>query len=570
MEKLKRICKNGGASQVRKTENQLSVFSLGGINEIGKNMYVVQYGDDIIVIDCGSKFPDESLLGIDLIVPDITYLLENSDKVRALIITHGHEDHIGGIPYIRRQLNMPIYATRLTLGLIEGKLREAGLLADTKFIEIDSDSSIELGQITSTFFKTNHSIPDCLGVVFHTPEGTVVHTGDFKFDLTPVNNQYPDIHKMAEIGKNGILLLLSESTNAERPGYTPSESLVGKHIEDAFHKAKQKVFISTFASNVHRLQQVIDAAQATNRKLALLGRSMVNVVRIASELGYLTVPEGMLVEAGEVNRMVPDQIAILCTGSQGEPMAALSRLSRSNYRQVEIMRGDTVILSSSPIPGNERNVSRTVDNLFSLGAEVIYGSSSSTGMHVSGHGSQEELKLMLTLMKPKYFIPIHGEFRMLHQHRILAEGVGVEPANIYILNNGDVVDIKNEVATQSRKVYAGNTLVDGLGDVGNIVLRDRKQLAEDGILIVVLLLSKSDGKILSGPDIISRGFVYVRESEDLMDQANMLATETINRLQKENVNQWNVLKTNVKEVLGRLFYEKTGRRPVILTILTEI
>ncbi|NRF94456.1 ribonuclease J [Paenibacillus frigoriresistens] len=565
-----RICKFGGAFQVSKTDNQLSVFSLGGINEIGKNMYVVQYADDIIVIDCGSKFPDESLLGIDLIVPDITYLLENSDKVRALIISHGHEDHIGGIPYIRRQLNMPIYATRLTLGLIEGKLRESGLLADTQFIEIDSDSSIELGQITSTFFKTNHSIPDCLGVVFHTPEGTVVHTGDFKFDLTPVGNQYPDIHKMADIGKNGILLLLSESTNAERPGYTPSESLVGKHIEDAFHKAKQKVFIATFASNVHRLQQVVDAAQATNRKLALLGRSMVNVVRIASELGYLTVPDGMLVEAGEVNRMASDQIAILCTGSQGEPMAALSRLSRSNYRQVEIMRGDTVILSSSPIPGNERNVSRTVDNLFSLGAEVIYGSSSATGMHVSGHGSQEELKLMLTLMKPKYFIPIHGEFRMLHQHRILAEGVGVDPANIYILNNGDVVDIKNEVATQSRKVYAGNTLVDGLGDVGNIVLRDRKQLAEDGILIVVLLLSKSDGKILSGPDIISRGFVYVRESEDLMDQANMLATETINRLQRENVNQWNVLKTNVKEVLGRLFYEKTGRRPVILTILTEI
>nr|WP_154669577.1 ribonuclease J [Paenibacillus alginolyticus] len=565
-----RICKFGGAFQVSKTDNQLSVFSLGGINEIGKNMYVVQYADDIIVIDCGSKFPDESLLGIDLIVPDITYLLENSDKVRALIITHGHEDHIGGIPYIRRQLNMPIYATRLTLGLIEGKLRESGLLADTQFIEIDSDSSIELGQITSTFFKTNHSIPDCLGVVFRTPEGTVVHTGDFKFDLTPVGNQYPDIHKMADIGKNGILLLLSESTNAERPGYTPSESLVGKHIEDAFHKAKQKVFIATFASNVHRLQQVVDAAQATNRKLALLGRSMVNVVRIASELGYLTVPDGMLVEAGEVNRMASDQIAILCTGSQGEPMAALSRLSRSNYRQVEIMRGDTVILSSSPIPGNERNVSRTVDHLFSLGAEVIYGSSSATGMHVSGHGSQEELKLMLTLMKPKYFIPIHGEFRMLHQHRILAEGVGVDPANIYILNNGDVVDIKNEVATQSRKVYAGNTLVDGLGDVGNIVLRDRKQLAEDGILIVVLLLSKSDGKILSGPDIISRGFVYVRESEDLMDQANMLATETINRLQRENVNQWNVLKTNVKEVLGRLFYEKTGRRPVILTILTEI
>ncbi|SDN42621.1 ribonuclease J [Paenibacillus sp. yr247] len=552
-----------------KKDRQLSVFSLGGINEIGKNMYVVQYENDIIVIDCGSKFPDESLLGIDLIVPDITYLLENSDKVRALIITHGHEDHIGGIPYIRRQLNMPIFATRLTLGLIEGKLREAGLLADTELMEIDSNSKIELGNITSTFFKTNHSIPDCLGVVFHTPEGTVVHTGDFKFDLTPVNNQYPDIHKMAEIGQKGVLLLLSESTNAERPGFTPSESNVGKHIEEAFHKAKQKVFIATFASNVHRLQQVIDAAEATNRKLALLGRSMVNVVRIASELGYLTVPEGMLVEAGEVDRLPSDRIAILCTGSQGEPMAALSRLSRSNYRQVEIMRGDTVILSSSPIPGNERNVSRTVDNLFSLGAEVIYGSSSVTGMHVSGHGSQEELKLMLTLMKPRYFIPIHGEFRMLHQHRKLAEAVGIDPANIFILNNGDVVDIKEEAATQSRKVTAGNTLVDGLGDVGNIVLRDRKQLSEEGILIVVILLSKTDGKILSGPDIISRGFVYVRELEDLIDQASILAAETINRLQAEKVNQWNALKINVKEVLGRYFYEKTGRRPIILTIITE-
>ncbi|MCY9661256.1 ribonuclease J [Paenibacillus anseongense] len=534
-------------------------------------MYVVQYADDIVVIDCGSKFPDETLLGVDLIVPDITYLLENSDKVRALVITHGHEDHIGGIPYIRKQINVPIYATRLTIGLIEVKLREAGLLAGTKLIEINSDSTVDLGSITSTFFKTNHSIPDCLGVVFHTPEGAVVHTGDFKFDLTPVNNQYPDIHKMADIGSKGVMLLLSESTNAERPGYTPSESHVGKHLEEAFHKAKQKVFIATFASNVHRLQQVIDAAQATNRQLALLGRSMVNVVKIASELGYLTVPDGMLVEAAEIGSLASERIAILCTGSQGEPMAALSRLSRNNYRNVEIHRGDTVILSSSPIPGNERNVSKTVDNLFSLGAEVIYGSSSVTGMHVSGHGSQEELKLMLTLMKPKYFIPIHGEYRMLHQHRILAESVGVEPANIFILNNGDVVDIKDEAATQSRKVTAGNTLVDGLGDVGNIVLRDRKQLSEDGILIVVLLLSKTDGKILAGPDIISRGFVYVRESEDLIDRASILAADTVNRLQtgQEPLNQWNVLKINVKEVLGRFFYEKTGRRPVILTIITE-
>ncbi|MDD9267015.1 ribonuclease J [Paenibacillus sp. GCM10023248] len=554
---------------MNKQDQQLSVFSLGGINEIGKNMYVVQHGNDIVVIDCGSKFPDETLLGIDLIVPDITYLLENSENVRALIVTHGHEDHIGGIPYIRRQLNMPIYATRLTLGLIEGKLKESGLLAGTQLNEITSDSSLTLGSITSTFFKTNHSIPDCLGVVFRTPAGTVVHTGDFKFDLTPVNHQYPDIHKMADIGSKGVTLLLSESTNAERPGYTPSESHVGKHIEEAFHRAKQKVFIATFASNVHRLQQVVDAASATGRKLALLGRSMVNVVKVASELGYLNVPEGMLVDAAEAGNLSSDRIAILCTGSQGEPMAALSRLSRSNYRNVEIQRGDTVILSSSPIPGNERNVSKTIDNLFSLGAEVIYGSSSSTGMHVSGHGSQEELKLMLTLMKPKYFIPIHGEYRMLHQHRILAESVGVEPDNIFILNNGDVVDIQGETAVQTRKVTAGNTLVDGLGDVGNIVLRDRKQLSEEGILIVVLLLSKADGKILSGPDIISRGFVYVRESEDLIDQASILAADTVNRMQAEQMNQWNVLKINVKEVLGRFFYEKTGRRPVILTIITE-
>ncbi|MBD0382569.1 ribonuclease J [Paenibacillus sp. WST5] len=554
------------------TENKLSVFALGGVGEIGKNMYAIQYADDIVVIDCGSKFPDESLLGIDLIIPDITYLIENSQKVRALIITHGHEDHIGGLPYILKQLNMPVYATRLTLGLIEGKLKEAGLLADTERILITSDSKLTLGSITATFFKTNHSIPDCLGVVFHTPEGNVVHTGDFKFDLTPVNEQYPDLHRMAEIGRNGVLALLSESTNAERPGFTPSERIVGEHIMEAFIKAKQRVFLSTFASNVHRLQQVVDAAHLTNRKLALLGRSMVNVVKIASELGYLTIPEGMLVEAGEVNRMAPERIAVLCTGSQGEPMAALSRLASNSYRQVDIMAGDTVIMAASPIPGNERNVSRTIDNLLRLGAKVIYGSGSVTGMHVSGHASQEELKLMLTLMKPTYFIPIHGEFRMLHHHGLLAEAVGVEPGNIFILNNGDVVDIEQGAARQTRKVIAGNTLVDGwgIGDVGNIVLRDRKHLSEDGILVVVITLSKTEGRILSGPDIISRGFVYVRESEGLLDEAGRIVADTITKLQTENVNQWSSLKISVKETLGRFLYEKTGRRPVILPIIMEI
>ncbi len=554
------------------SEKKLSIFALGGVNEIGKNMYVIQYEDDMVVIDCGSKFPDESLLGIDLIIPDISYLIEHKDKVRALIVTHGHEDHIGGIPYILKQCNMPIYATRLTIGLIEIKLKEAGLLADTELIEITSNSEVELGSIRATFFKTNHSIPDCLGIAFQTPEGTVVHTGDFKFDLTPVNEQYPDIHKMAEIGKNGVLVLLSESTNSERPGFTPSERKVGESIEEAFTKARQKVVISTFASNVHRLQQIVDAAAMTNRKLTVLGRSMVNVVKIASELGYLKIPEGMLVEAGEVAGLEAERVAILCTGSQGEPMAALARLASSTHRQIKILPGDTVILSATPIPGNERNVAQIVDNLFRLGANVIYGSGSVTGMHVSGHASQEELKLMLTLMKPTYFIPIHGEYRMLYQHRLLAEAVGVKKENIFILHNGDVVDIQDQTASQTRKVSAGNTFVDGwgIGDVGNIVLRDRKHLSEDGILVVVITLSKAEGHILSGPDIISRGFVYVRQSEALLDQANRIVTETINKLQAENIYQWSSLKISVKDALGRYLYENTGRRPMILPIIMEI
>ncbi|KFN16195.1 metallo-beta-lactamase superfamily protein [Bacillus pseudomycoides] len=444
-------------------ENALSIFALGGVNEIGKNMYAIQYSNDIVVIDCGSKFPDESLLGIDLIIPDTTYLQENKDKICGLVVTHGHEDHIGGIPYLLKQLNVPIYATKLTIGLIGIKLKEHGLQNLTQLFVIDSESVIEFGSISLTFFKTNHSIPDCLGIAFYTPEGTVVHTGDFKFDLTPVNNQYPDIHKMAKIGSGGVLALLSESTNAERPGFTPSERSVGERIEEAFIKARRKVIVSTFASNVNRVQQVVDAAIKTNRKLALLGKSMVNVVSVALEQGYLNIPEGMLIEANEINQMDPERVAILCTGSQGEPMAALSRLASGNYRQVDILSEDTVILAATPIPGNERNVSRIIDNLFLLGAKVIYGSGSSTGMHVSGHAYQEELKLMLTLMKPKYFILIHGEFRMLHHHSLLAESVGVKKEDIYVISNGDVVDIKNQVAWKSRRIPAGNIYVDGFG-----------------------------------------------------------------------------------------------------------
>ncbi|MED1791514.1 ribonuclease J [Brevibacillus nitrificans] len=550
----------------------LSIFALGGVYEIGKNMYGIQYGDDIVLIDCGSKFPDESLLGIDLIIPDITYLLENPEKVRGLLVTHGHEDHIGGIPYLLRQFNMPIFGTRLTLGLIEEKLKEHGLLQATTRTAIDSKSVIELGAFTIRFFQTNHSIPDCLGIVFETPKGTVVHTGDFKFDLTPVNNQTPDIHRMAEIGNNGVLVLLSESTNAERPGFTPSEKHVGDHLREAFIKAKHKIFVSTFASNVYRLQQVIDAALLTNRKLMLLGRSMVNVVRIASEQGYLHVPEGMIIEPEEADQLNRNQIAILCTGSQGEPNAALARLSTGNYRNVKVESGDTVILSASPIPGNEKSVSRIVDNLFILGANVIYGSGSATGMHVSGHGSQEELKLMLTLMKPTYFIPIHGEYRMLHQHRLLAESMGMDREDVFIINIGDVVDFSEGVPKQERKIPAGSTLVDGfgIGDVGTVILRDRKHLSEDGILVVVVTRNKADGKIISGPELISRGFVFAPEAEGLMEEASRVGLAALHQLQAENVSQWNRLKQGLKESIGQYLYAKTKRRPMILPIIMDV
>jgi ribonuclease J len=553
-------------------EKTLSIFALGGINEIGKNMYVVQYSDDIFIIDCGGKFPDESLLGIDLIIPDITYLEENKDKIRALLVTHGHEDHIGGIPYFLKKLNIPIYATNFTLGLIEIKLDEHRLKRDTELIIVDSNSKLEFGEVQVSFFKVSHSIPDCLGIVFHTPEGNVVHTGDFKFDLTPANNQYADIHKMAQIGEQGVLVLLSESTNAERTGLTPSERMVASHMEEAFLKADGKIFVSTFASNVNRVQQVVDAAIKTNRKLALLGRSMVNVVSVALERGYLTVPEGMIIDAFEVDQMSPEKVAILCTGSQGEQMAALSRLSSGNFRDVAIHPGDTVIMAASPIPGNEKDVSRIIDNLFQLGAKVIYGSGSTTGMHVSGHGYQEDLKLMLTLMKPTYFIPIHGEYRMLHHHRLLAESVGVEKGNTFIINNGDVVDVENSVARQTREVTSGDTYVDGMGvgDVGEIVLRDRKQLSEDGMLVIVLTISKRERKIIQGPDTVTRGFVYVKDSENLLKDVNRIVKNTVVELQEQNIRQWNVMKQAIKKSVGQYLFTHTKRRPMILPIIIEI
>lgn len=556
----------------KNNQDKLLVFALGGVGEIGKNMYVVQYNDDIVVVDAGLKFPEEDMLGIDIVIPDVSYLVENQDKVRGILITHGHEDHIGGLPYVLKSLNVPVYATKLTLGLIEVKLKEAGMLGDTKRILIAAESELQLGSIKASFFKTNHSIPDSVGVCLDTPEGIIVHTGDFKFDHSPVNEQYADLQRIAEIGKKGVLALLSDSTNAERPGYTPSEKNVGNRLEDIFRTATQRVVVATFASNVHRIQQVINAAIATRRKIAVVGRSMVNVVTIANELGYLNIPEGMLIEPEEVNRLAADRVVILCTGSQGEPMSALTRMARSTHRKVDILPGDTVIIAATPIPGNERYVGRTVDELYRLGANVIYGSGAVSGVHVSGHGSQEELKLMLNLVKPKYFIPIHGEYRMLRIHADLAEEVGIDPENVFVLDNGDTVEFQNGQAARGVKVQAGRVLIDGLGvgDVGNIVLRDRKLLSQDGILVVVVTLSKEDGTILSGPDIISRGFVYVRESEGLLDEANRIVTSTLNKLMNDKVNEWASLKTNVKDSLGRFLYEQTRRRPMILPIIMEV
>lgn len=548
------------------------IFALGGVGEIGKNMYVVQYGNDIVVVDAGLKFPEEDMLGIDIVIPDITYLVENKDKVRGILLTHGHEDHIGGLPYVLKALNVPVYGTRLTMGLVEAKLKEAHLLGETKRIVITADSELQLGSIKATFFRTNHSIPDSVGVCLETPEGLIVHTGDFKFDHTPVNDQYADLAKMAEIGSRGVLALLSDSTNAERPGFTGSEKSVGAELEEVFRKAKQRVVVATFASNVHRIQQIMDAAYNTRRKVTVVGRSMVNVVSIASELGYLNIPDGMLIEPEEVNRLPADRVVILSTGSQGEPMSALTRMARSAHKKMDILPGDTVVISATPIPGNERYVGRTVDELMRLGAHVIYGPGSVSGVHVSGHGSQEELKLMLNLIRPKYFIPIHGEYRMLRMHGLLAESVGIEKDNIFLIDIGDTVEIQNGVARKGAKVPSGNVLIDGLGvgDVGNIVLRDRKLLSQDGILVVVVTLSKQDGKILSGPDIISRGFVYVRESEGLLDEANKLVMNTLTRLMGENVNEWASLKTHVKDALGRFLYEQTRRRPMILPIIMEV
>lgn len=550
-------------------KEKLMVIPLGGLGEIGKNMTVIQYGNDIIVIDAGLAFPDDDMFGIDLVIPDMSYLIENRDKVRAVVITHGHEDHIGGLSYLLNEVNVPVYATKLVCGLIEGKLKENHITNYT-LNEVHHGDEVQIGCMKVGFIHTNHSIPDASALYFRTPVGTIVHTGDFKMDLTPVDGRQMDIHKFAELGRRGVLLLMSDSTNAERAGYTESETTVGYAFRKAFRAAKGRIILATFASNISRIQQAINTAVQFKRKVTVLGRSMVNNVQIAIELGYLDVPEGVLIEPDELNRYPDDQILILTTGSQGEPMAGLSRMASNNHRSVSIMPGDTVIISATPIPGNETGVGRTIDNLMRLGANVIAGRDKK--IHVSGHASQEELKLMLELIKPKYFIPVHGEYRMLKTHGDLAVMMGVAKDHVLIGDNGQIFEFSNRSGHKTGHVNAGRVFVDGLGvgDVGNIVIRDRQQLAMEGVVIVVMTLAKGTSHPLAGPDIVSRGFVYVRDSEELIREAHDRVAAVLERCEAGNIREWAVIKSQVRDTLSRYLYEKTRRRPMILPIIMEV
>lgn len=499
-----------------KIQSKLNIIPLGGLGEIGKNMTVFRYGDDIILVDAGLMFPEDDMLGIDLVIPDITYLVENKDKVKAIFLTHGHEDHIGALPYVMKQIGAPVYGTALTLGILQGRLKENGVSSEACKI-IKPGDKIHAGNFKVEFIRVNHSIPDAVALAIHTPIGIIIHTGDFKFDQTPVDGQVTEFNKFAEFGDQGVLALMADSTNAERPGYTQSEKIVGQTFDDEFRYAKNRIIVATFSSNVHRIQQVVDSAVRYKRKVAVIGRSMVNVVNISMELGYLKIPEGVLIDIDESNNYTPDKIVIITTGSQGEPMSALTRMAMSDHKKVDIVPGDTVIISATPIPGNEKLVSRTIDHLYKLGADVIY--EKSNGVHVSGHASQEEIKMMHNLVRPKFFIPVHGEYRHLIKHAQLAGSLGMPRENIVVGENGSIIELTRNSIGINGRVPSGKVLVDGLGvgDVGNIVLRDRRQLSQDGIMIVVVTIDKDTCTVVSGPDIVSRGFVYVREAEGLME-----------------------------------------------------
>ncbi len=554
----------------KKLTEKVLIIPLGGVGEIGKNMFVVQYGQEIIVLDAGLMFPEDEMLGVDMVIPDITYLLENKEKIKAIFLSHGHEDHIGALPYILPKINVPIYGTRLTLGLLKIKLEDFGIQDDIILKEIKAGHEVQVGSFKINFFVTNHSIPDSVGIVIRTPAGIIVYTSDFKVDHTPVHGDITAFHTLAELGREGVLVALVDSTNAEHPGYTRSEKEVGEKLEEIFLAAEGRIIIVTFASNVHRIQQIVNATSISGRKLAVDGWSMVNVVEIAQALGYLHIPPNILIEVDEVKKIPQNRVVILTTGTQGEPMSALARLANDTHRKLEIVPNDTVVIAASPIPGNEKLIFRTIDNLFRRGAKVIYEDISS--IHVSGHGSQEEIKLMLNLLRPKYLIPVHGEYRHLISHAALAEKLGIKHENIFIVENGTVLEFSASQGRILSSVSAGGIFVDGLGvgDVGNIVLRDRQLLSKEGIFIVVMTIDNKEQRIVSGPDIVSRGFVYVKESEQLLEEARENVMRVLENLMLKKVCDWSTIKNSIKDSVGKFLWEKTGRKPMILPVIMEI
>lgn len=554
----------------KKAASKLKVMMLGGLNEIGKNIAVLEYEDDIIVIDCGLAFPDDDMLGIDLVIPDITYLEKNADKIRGILITHGHEDHIGAIPYVLRTINPPIYGTRLTLGILENKLNEHKLTKQAQLNTVEAGDTVKLGCFEAEFIHVNHSIADACAIAVRTPVGVVIHTGDFKLDVSPIDGEMMDVTRLGEYGREGVLLLMCESTNVERPGYTPSERKVGGQLDQIYmQNGDKRIIIATFSSNVHRVQQIINTSAKYGRHVAVTGRSMVNVVGAAVRLGYMDVPEDVLIDISDIGRYKPEQITIITTGSQGEPMSALYRMAFSDHNQVELTSGDLVVLSSHAIPGNEVLVGKIINEMYRRGVNVYHEEEE---VHVSGHACREEIKMMHSLTKPKFFMPIHGEYRHLMQHKELAQFMGMSADHIFVCEIGQVLELDGESCRRAGSVPSGRVLIDGygVGDVGNIVLRDRRHLAQDGLIVVVATVDVDSCEIISGPDIISRGFVYVRESEELMDEVRAIARNVLEETLEAGVTEWNQLKSNVKDDLSKYLYSKTKRKPMILPVIMNV